>query len=101
MSDKLLDVLKSTKFYGPIVVIIGALLVYKLISFLLSKAVVSSKNDLEMKKRKTIIILFNNIMKYIIIIIAGLAILNIYGVNTTSLLAGLGIAGVVIGLALQ
>lgn len=45
--------------------------------------------------------MLTNIIKYIIVIVDALMILNIYGVNTSSILAGLGIAGVVIGLALQ
>ena len=49
----------------------------------------------------TIVYLFRNILKYVLALISIIAILNIYGVNTSSLLAGLGVVGVVIGLALQ
>ncbi|MDD2504842.1 MAG: mechanosensitive ion channel [Bacilli bacterium] len=49
----------------------------------------------------TLIILFNNIIKYIISIMAFLFILDIYGVNTTSLVAGLGVIGLLVGLSLQ
>lgn len=96
-----IKIVKSSKFYGPILVIIGAVFIYKLINKLFDKASIRGKNEFEKKKRKTIISLFKNIIKYLIFIIACLIILNIYGVNTTSVLAGLGIAGVVIGLALQ
>lgn len=97
----IIKILKSSKFYGPILVILCSVCVYKLINKLFDKASIGGKNDFERKKRKTIISLFKNITKYVILIIACLIILNIYGVNTTSVLAGLGIAGVVIGLALQ
>lgn len=99
--EKLVDIIKSRMFYGPIIVIISSIILYKVLSNLLKKATVKGKNELETKKRKTLISLFYNIIKYVVSIIALLIILDIYGVDTTSLIAGLGIAGVVIGFALQ
>lgn len=101
MSEKLFKIIFSKKIYGPIIVIIVALIFYNIISKLLNKATIKGKNDLDNKKRVTIIVLFNNIMKYIISIIALLIILDIYGVNTTSLIAGLGVMGLLVGLSLQ
>ena len=49
----------------------------------------------------TIVNLIKNIIKYIIAVIVVLAILSVYGINTTSILASLGIVGAVIGLAFQ
>ena len=45
--------------------------------------------------------LLKNITKYTVIIFLILAILTVYGVDVTSVLTGLGIVGVVLGLALQ
>lgn len=45
--------------------------------------------------------LLKNITKYTVIIFLILAILTVYGVDVTSVLAGLGIVGVVLGFALQ
>jgi small conductance mechanosensitive channel len=45
--------------------------------------------------------LFGNIVKYVIIIITVIAILNRFGVQTASIIAILGAAGLAIGLALQ
>ena len=42
-----------------------------------------------------------NIIKYIIAIIVIIMILNLYGVNTTSIIASLGAVSVIIGLAFQ
>lgn len=53
------------------------------------------------QKQKTITNLLLNITKYIIIIITLLIILSIFGINITSLLAGVGLLGMVIGLAFQ
>lgn len=66
------------------------------------KTIMNSRTTITMKKRKkTIRKLILNIIKYAIIIFSTLAILSILGVNITSILAGLGIVGIVLGLALQ
>jgi moderate conductance mechanosensitive channel len=101
LGEQIVNFIGSSKFYGPIIIILVAILLNNIIAKILEKATINGKTEIEKKKRKTILILFQNIMKYVIAIIAILMILNIYGINTTSILAGLGIAGVVIGLALQ
>ena len=52
-------------------------------------------------KKKTIINLINNIFKFIIMTISILLILEIYGIDTKSLVTSLGVVGLVAGLALQ
>lgn len=52
-------------------------------------------------KRKTVINLINNIIIFLIIIISILLILEIFGIDTKSLVASLGVVGLVAGLALQ
>ena len=99
--DKIILFIKSVKFYGPIITVAGCIILYNFIIGLLDKAVIVGKTDYDKKKRRTIIILFKNIIKYVMLILGLLIILNIYGVDTTSIIAGLGVVGVVIGLALQ
>ena len=53
------------------------------------------------KKNKTLISMFNNIIKYFVVIIALIAILNVVGINTTSLIASLGVMSAVFALAFQ
>lgn len=53
------------------------------------------------KKQRTYIRLLNSIIKYTFIIVTLLIILQINGVNVNSMLAGVGILGIVIGIALQ
>ena len=50
---------------------------------------------------KTIINLINNLLKWVVIIATILLILSVWGVNTTTLLAGAGIVALVIGLGAQ
>ena len=53
------------------------------------------------KRKDTIISLIKNVIKYVIGIIVIIMILNVYGVNTTSIIASLGAVTVIIGLAFQ
>ena len=62
---------------------------------------ITGKTTFEVKRRKTIIRLFQNFFKYIVWIIALLTILNFYGIKTSSIIASLGVVGAVLGLALQ
>ena len=56
------------------------------------------KND---GKQRTILNLIDNIVKFIVISLGILLILEVYGIDTKSLIASLGIVGLVTGLALQ
>ena len=99
--DTILDFIKSVKFYGPALVIIISFLIYTFIAKAIDKANIKGKTELEKKKRKTVILLIKNVIKYVLFVLAFLNILSIYGVNTSSIVAGLGVAGAVIGLAFQ
>lgn len=95
----------SEKFFLPIIYIGIGILIYYIISSIiksLSKYKTHLKHSMANDKRKvTIIVLINNIIKYIIAIIVIMSILNVYGVNTTSIIASLGVVGVIVGLAFQ
>ncbi len=98
-----MDKIIEAKIYLPIIyIVIGFVLYYllKKINDKLSKKIVINKTGSD-KRKNTIISLINNIIKYIIAIVIVLAILKVYGVDTTSILASLGIIAVVIGLAFQ
>lgn len=53
------------------------------------------------KRKETIILLIINLIKYSILIIGVFIILFVFGVNTDQVLAGAGLLGIVIGLAIQ
>lgn len=97
------------KFYLPVFIIFIAVVSYKIISKTIIKASKINnklgkfkKTDKSYDKRKsTVIGLINNIIKYIIAIIVVILILNLYGVNTRSLIASIGVLGAVVGLAFQ
>lgn len=94
----MIDFFKSEKFILPIIYLILGFIAHGVIKFIIKKI---SNNKYVDKKKKTILSLIKNILKYVVYIFVILAILSVYGVDTTGIIASLGIAGLVIGLALQ
>ena len=96
-----IDVLKESELLKSLLIVLCSIILYNLIKLSIRFMVKTGKTTFEIKKRNTIIKLLENIFKYIIVILAFLSILEVYGVDTKSLIAGIGVAGVVLGLALQ
>ena len=94
----MIDFLKSDKFILPIVYIVIGMVLLRVVNYVIRKI---SKNRYVDKKKKTIISLIKNILKWLVYIFVMLSILSVYGVDTSGIIASLGIAGLVIGLALQ
>lgn len=99
--EKLVAIIVTKKVLGTILTIFIAFILIKLFNKIISSILIKGKTTFEIKRRQTIIDLFESVFKYVIIAIAVLIILDFYGVDTRSLVASLGIAGVVLGLALQ
>ena len=98
---ELIKLIKKNALVKSSVVVIAAFLAYTIVKLLIRCVVKGGKSTFERKKRNTIVRLLENIFKYIILLFAIFFILEAYGVDTKSLVAGIGVAGVVIGLALQ
>ena len=94
----MINFLKSEKFILPIVYIVIGCVLQSVIKVVINKI---SKNKYVDKKKKTIISLIKNILKWLVYIFVILSILSVYGVDTSGIIASLGVAGLVIGLALQ
>ena len=105
MFEIIKKIVTSEKFYLPIIYICIGIILFMIISNTIKKVskvkIINKSNVVADKRKTTIVVLINNIIKYIIAILIILAILNVYGINTTSLLASLGVVGVVVGLAFQ
>lgn len=88
-----------------IIVIIGMLFIYFLINYIFKKVITKTFGDkkilVKSNKQKTYFTLINSIIKYFLLIIVFLTILDINGINISSLITGLGIVGIVVGLAVQ
>ena len=87
---------------NSIIIIIVSIMLYKGIVFFLNKSEEKSKSKLfTSKKGKTYVKLMRSIIRYIFLIITVLVILQVNGINVSSVLAGVGILGAVFGLAIQ
>lgn len=85
-----------------IIIVIGfSFLIYRILTGFLTAREKRSSKFFSDKKNKTFLHMLKNTIGYIIGILAFLMILRIFGVDVTSMLAGVGIAGIVIGFALQ
>ena len=96
--------LKLANFIKIAIYIVIGILIYQLLSRIISRTLDKSSKRLDKDNRQRIITLKTlilNILKYLIILIELLAILSVFGVNVTSFIAGLGITTALIGLALQ
>lgn len=86
---------------NPVIIIIVCVLIHRLFKALIHH-VFNIKNKKRISQRqKTLLSLINNVVKYFLVILGFLLILDIYGVNTKSIIASLGVVGVVVGLAVQ
>ncbi len=97
----ILQLITKKEIIGPVLIVIFGLLIIAIITNATRKLIHKGKRGFEEKRRTTIIELINNIIKYFIYIIMIIFILNIYGVDTRSIIASLGVAGVILGFALQ
>lgn len=94
--------IKQLQIVNSVTIIIVSVAIYKGIVYFLSKSEKRNKlNIVDGKKRVTYIKLTRSLIRYIFIIITVLILLQINGVDVSSVLAGVGILGVVFGLAIQ
>lgn len=97
---KIIKIIENEKFYLPIIYIIISTILYTILKCIINK-IKNNKHISKNKKNETVISLIKNILKYVIYICAVLGILNVYGIDTTSIIASIGIVSLLIGLALQ
>lgn len=84
-----------------IIIIAVTLVIYFIIKSVVTHIFKASVKRTSHKKSITIIKIINNVIKTIIIVLAILTIISVWGVDTKALLASLGIVGLVAGLAVQ
>jgi len=84
-----------------VIIIIFSIVIYRIIYNLLLKGMNSKIDKKISKKNKTYVRLITSILKYVFIILTVLVILQTNGINVSSILTGVGIVGVIVGLAIQ
>lgn len=98
--DKFIEIVTSQKVYLPIVYVALGVILNGIVSRVVDR-ITNKVNNVKDKRKRTIINLGKSIFKYLILVFVVLGILKIYGVDTTSIIASLGIFAAVIGLAFQ
>ena len=104
MFDKIIGFLTHETFIKTIIVLLLLIIIYFILKKILNKVLniqIKRVNTVEIKKINTIRTLCINILKYLLMFIGVLIILGALGVPTATILAGLGVIGVVVGLAFQ
>ena len=90
----------SNRFVESALVIVVAVLFYKIMAAII-KARGKRLKKLDRKKSQTYLHIVNSALKYAVLIIAFFMLLSVNKVNITSMIAGLGIAGIILGVAVQ
>lgn len=102
----MLEKLLIKQIYLPIIYIIIGYIAYKVITKVFLVGINHKQSMLEpssynYKKMETFKVLIRNIIRAVAFILVGLSILPVFGIDITSVLAGLGIVSAVLALSLQ
>ena len=97
MEDLINNIWFQRGIWTLVTIIIG-LIVYKMIT---SLAINKLEKRLSSKKSKTYTRMFRSIIRYVILIIILLVILQIFGIDVSSMVAGVGIISIILGFAIQ
>ena len=96
-----MNIILKKEIIAPIIILAVCFLLCTLSKRIVTKIFNIKSKRINDNKRKTIINLISNIVIFLIVIISILLILEIFGIDTKSLVASLGVVGLVAGLALQ
>ena len=99
--EKLIEVLTSKEVVGTIIVIAVAYMLYNVFRFITARLLFKTKSEYDKKRKRTVTELLKNVVKWLLIFISLIIILDLFGMNVSSLIASLGIASAVGALALQ
>ncbi|MBR6073159.1 MAG: mechanosensitive ion channel family protein [Bacilli bacterium] len=99
--DNIVNIILSDKVFTILITLLISSIIIIVISRAQNKIEVSNAASIKTKKKNTIVALIFNIVKYIVLIVAGVIILSKLGVNVSAIVASLGVVGVIGGLALQ
>ena len=100
---KILGFSVPKEIYMPIVAVIIAIIVERILKVIINKTFNPNKkrSKIDVRKAKTLNSMLSNVSRYVVWVIAVLYILSVFGVNTAAIITGLGVASLVIGLAFQ
>ncbi|MBR2588578.1 MAG: mechanosensitive ion channel family protein [Bacilli bacterium] len=91
----------APKIGKMVFIALSTIVLYLIIKEILNNILFQKAKEEANKKAQTIILVITNIIKYFLIVIAVLMILDVSGIDTKGLMASLGILSIIIGLSLQ
>ena len=97
----ILDKILVKEVVAPVLIISFSVILYKIIERIIKKAFAIRVRKTNQKRQETLVSIINNVIKYFIIIVALLMILDVFGIDTKTLVTSLGVVGLVAGLAVQ
>lgn len=100
---KIKEFLTQEHIIVMLLTIVIAIIILKIKDKIFNKAIKRIETDKRRhsKKEITYIKLIKNIINYVVMVIVALFILQLFGVNVSSIIAGLGVASVIAGLAIN
>ena len=96
-----LEIFLKKEIIGPILTILVAYILYVLIRILLEKSLKKNKSDFDRKRKRTVVELIKSIIKVFLVVICIIVVLDLFGIDVTSIVASLGVASAVGALSLQ
>ena len=101
MFEDILKKILTKEVVAPVIIVTVALIIYKVLVKVLTKFFDLKTVKVDEKRKKTLFNLSRNIVRILIIAVSTLLILEVYGIDTTSIITSLSVIGVVVGLAFQ
>ena len=99
--DKFLDKILVKEVIGPILIILISIVIYLIFKGIIDNLFRIKSKHIDKRNTRTINVLIDNLVKYLIVVVDIVMILDIFGIDTKTLIASLGVVGVVAGLAVQ
>ena len=101
-SKNFIEIVLQNKIFQTILVLIISLIIYSIITRVIKKKEQKSKINAKLQgKEKTYIKMISNFIKYAVFIIVFIVILQINGIDVSSMVAGLGVVGIIVGFIVQ
>lgn len=85
----------------PLLIIVISIFIYALINKMIKHFDKTPIKGMDQKKRQTILTVLKSVVKYAILGIDVILLLNVYGIDTNAILASVGVIGAVLGFAMQ
>lgn len=99
--DKIINNVWVQRLFWSCIVIVISIAAYFVISWFIAKKEKKNSKLFSSKRNKTYLKMLRSVAGYVIMILAVLSILQVFGINTSSMLAGVGLISLIIGFAVQ